>query len=209
MNSAPSLPALEAADPQDLARRVGLILAALAALVAARFLRRPTLSGLIVPLWRRLTHVARRLSATMTRPRQQRGATQTRPRRAALARLPLRPPMRLPQGRGWLVRELGYEAAGHGSQLQALLEEPAVAAVLAAHPAMADVLRPVCHMLGMSLVDGRVAPLPSRVAPAANAAMRPAKRPARRWAVEVAEVYRPGWERPVAAWMERPRRKPG
>ena len=205
MNSAPSLPAPEAADPQELARRVGLILAALAALVAARFLRRPTLSGLIVPLWRRLTHVARRLSTAMTRPRRQRGATRTRPTRAALAR----PPVRLPQGRGWLVRELGYEAVGHGSQLQALLEEPAVAAVLAAHPAMADVLRPVCHMLGMSLVDGRVAPVPSRVAAAATAAMRPSRRPARRWAVEVAEVYRPGWERPVAAWMERPRRKPG
>ena len=38
---------LEAAP--ELARRLGGILAALAAVVAARFLRRPSLAGLIIP----------------------------------------------------------------------------------------------------------------------------------------------------------------
>ena len=52
----------------ELVRRVALILAALAGLVAARFLRRPHLAGLIVPLWHRLQRVAPRLGRVMARP---------------------------------------------------------------------------------------------------------------------------------------------
>ena len=107
---------------------------------------------------------------------------------------------RLPQGRGWLVRDLGYEAAGFGSQLQAVLEAPDVAALLVMHPAVARVLRPVCHMLGLSLVDGRVAPPPSSVAREPRPPAQPKMwRPRPAMPVQ-AEVFRPGWERPVAAW---------
>ena len=52
----------------ELARRVGLILADLAGLVAARFLRRPHVAGLIVLLWHRLQRVAPRLARAMARP---------------------------------------------------------------------------------------------------------------------------------------------
>ena len=208
MDSSPPPLALTPADPQDLARRVGLILAALAALVAARFLRRPGHAGLIVPLWRRLTHVARRMVAALRPVRPRRAAPRARamPTPDDAARDRVTAP-RLPQGRGWLVRDLGYEAAGFGSQLQAVLEAPDVAALLVMHPAVARVLRPVCHMLGLSLVDGRVAPPPSSVAREPRPPAQPKMwRPRPAMPVQ-AEVFRPGWERPVAAWGVRPRRK--
>lgn len=131
------------ADAAELVRRLGMILAGLAALVAARFLRNPRLIGLIGPLWRRLTHVASRIERAMARPLR---AQAKRVRRDTCS--PTRP-AQLPQGRGWLVRELGYEAVGFGLQLQHLLTEPAMQAALATMPAAGLILRPVCRMLGM------------------------------------------------------------
>ncbi|MBC7635310.1 MAG: hypothetical protein H7251_06880 [Acetobacteraceae bacterium] len=131
------------ADAAELVRRLGMILAGLAALVAARFLRNPRLIGLIGPLWRRLTHVASRIERAMARPLRARAK---RLRRDTPS--PTRP-AQLPRGRGWLVRELGYEAVGFGLQLQHLLTEPAMQAALATMPAAGLILRPVCRMLGM------------------------------------------------------------
>ena len=197
-------PVTSSLAPQDavpeLARRVGLILAALAALVAARFLRRPGLAGLIVPLWRRLTHVARRLRAA---------ARPGRVRRPAGARAAVagedpgmrRPSVRLPGGRGWLVRELGWEAAGFGSQLAAVLAEPEMQAALAALPRLGRVLRPVCAMRGL---DCLAVERPK----AAKAARSVAPRPPPVVAPPRLEI--PGWERPVVSprvtWW---RKKPG
>ena len=172
----PSTPPLPAqADVPDLARRMGLILAALAALVAARFLRRPGLAALIVPLWQHLTHVARRFQRAMTH--------KTRPRAACPRPTPtptpnkvsadLRPPKpRLPTGRGWLVRALGYEGVAYRLQLEALLAAPAIQAAIAALPAVGRVLRPVCRMLDL--------PAPRTTAEAAAIAAQPKRvRPAR------------------------------
>ena len=66
--------------------------------------------------------------------------------------------VRLPSGRGWLVRALGYEAAGYGSQLAALLAEPELQALLLAAPAAGRILRPLCRMLGVEPV-GALAPV--------------------------------------------------
>lgn len=130
----------------ELVRRVALILAALAGLVAARFLRRPHLAGLIVPLWHRLQRVAPRLGRVMARP----AVMRARPVRVATAMATRPAGVRLPNGRGWLVRELGYEAVAVRSQLEALLNEPAMRAALAAAPAAGRVLRPVFRMLGLA-----------------------------------------------------------
>ena len=129
----------------ELARRVGLILADLAGLVAARFLRRPHVAGLIVLLWHRLQRVAPRLARAMARPPVQRA------RRAAVRRDQAeRPPAaRLPGRRGWRLRELGYEAAAYRSQVEALLREPAMQAALAAVPQAGRLLRPVFRMLDL------------------------------------------------------------
>ena len=72
-------------DYAALAPRVGEILAALAALIARAFLRRPQLAGLIVPLWQYLTHIAPRLARALTHPPRPRPAT-PRPRQPASSR---------------------------------------------------------------------------------------------------------------------------
>ena len=59
----------------------------------------------------------------------------------------------LPRGRGWLVGELGAEAAGYGSQLAHVLAGPQMQALLAAVPGAGRVLRPVCRMLGYDLAQ--------------------------------------------------------
>ena len=59
----------------------------------------------------------------------------------------------LPSGRGWLVRELGWEAAGYGSHLAHLLAGPEMQALIAAVPGVGHVLRPVCRMLGYELTQ--------------------------------------------------------
>ena len=71
-------------DYAALAPRVGEILAALAALIARAFLRRPQLAGLIVPLWQYLTHIAPRLARALTHPPRPRPAT-PRPRQVSPA----------------------------------------------------------------------------------------------------------------------------
>ncbi len=150
----------------DLARRLGVILAALAAVVARRFLRVPGRMGLIVPLWRWLTHAARRFERAALRP--------ARPARPAGARRKVEAPdlarPRLPGSRGWMVRELGWEAAGYASQLGHLLAEPEMQALMLASPAVARMLRPLCRVLGVdpmpaALQVAKPAPVPKAVRP--------------------------------------------
>ena len=147
---------LPAAAP-ELARRLGGIVAAVAALVARRFLREPKLVALILPLWGWLGRSARRFERVVTRKVVVRAAVvpaSVAPvsiARAVIAQAgeTRRPRGRLPSGQGWLVRALGYEAAGYGSQLAALLAEPEMQVLLAAVPGAGRVLRPLCRMLGV------------------------------------------------------------
>ena len=181
-------------DAPELARRLGVILAALAALVAAQFLRRPGLSEWIVPLWQHLTHVARRFERAMTRkPRRPAKRRDAAPVRAvtAVAADQLRPRKpRLPTGRGWLVRALGYEGRGYRSQLEALLAEPAMQAAIAALPGVGRVLRPVCRMLDL--------PAPRTTAEAAAIAARPKRvRPSRAKPVALRPRVRGSWRPPT------------
>ena len=138
----------------EMARRLALILSAVAALIARRFLRDPKFAAVIVPLWGWLGRSARRFERAVTRPMKPRP---TMPRRVEARTAGVRAEdagvrparVRLPGGQGWLVKALGWEAAGYGSQLTALLAEPEMQAVLAAVPAVGRILRPVCRMLGV------------------------------------------------------------
>ena len=49
-------------------QRLTTILAALAALVAARLLHHPTLARQIIPLWTYITHLPHRIERTLTHP---------------------------------------------------------------------------------------------------------------------------------------------
>ena len=152
MQPAP-LPAHVLAILPDFLRRFGMIVAAVAALVAARLLRHPRYAALIIPLWHRITRAGRRFERLTVR----------------LAAGKLRKPHRsgrggprataLPTGRGWLVAAIGYEAAGCASQLTALLAEPGVVELLALVPAAGRILRPLCRMLGVGVYAIRSRPV--------------------------------------------------
>ena len=58
-----------------------------------------------------------------------------------------------PLRRGWLVDELGLDAARHCVALQAVLSEPQAIELLAQAPAAARILRPICRMLGVGRFD--------------------------------------------------------
>ena len=66
-------------------------------------------------------------------------------------------PVALPRRFGWLVRAGGHRAAGFGAQLQAALSAPEMIELLAAAPAAARLLRPLCRALAVEL-PGIVAP---------------------------------------------------
>ena len=144
----------------ELARRFAMILAGLGALVARRFLRMPHLMRFTLLLYSRLARAVRRFERALTRPAGKMRAPRVRAERRDIGRVR---PVGLPSGRGWLVRELGWEAAGYMSQLAALLAEVEMRAVIAAVPATGRILRPICRMLGgaapVVVVVARPAPM--------------------------------------------------
>ena len=153
-------PILRIADAApELVRRLTLIVGGVAALIARRFLRDPRFFKLTGPLWSWLNRTVQRFG------RVQPGVTRRRVARAAAPGVVRAERVRLPGGRGWLVKALGWEAAGYGSQLQALLAEPEMQALLAAMPGMARVLRPVCRMLLLEEVAAVALPVRVRVRP--------------------------------------------
>jgi len=97
-----------------------------------------------------------------------------RPLRTRPARVAPADALRLPRGYYWLIRLLPYEAAGYGSQLQALLAEPEMAALLAAAPQAGRILRPLCRLLAITpegllalpSAAGKPAPQPRAAKPA-------------------------------------------
>jgi hypothetical protein len=70
----------------------------------------------------------------------------------------------LPRRFGWLVQQVP-QAAPFGSQLQHLLTDPEMAAVLANTPRLGRVLRPLCHMLGVLPAPGQIPPPSPRTPP--------------------------------------------
>lgn len=103
--------------------------------------------------------------------------------------------VRLPCGRGWLVRALGWEAVAYGSQLAALLAEPEMVALLAAVPGVGRVLRPLGRMLGVQV--GPVMAKPAAVA-------TPRKERVRKPRMKREKPWSPGPIRPL--WTVGPKR---
>ena len=177
MQAAPP-PPIQAYAP-DFARRLGLILAALAALIARRFPLSPRLVPLIVPLWTRLTRTARRCERLMALLA---AGCLPRPRRAHPGGP--RGARALPTGRLWLIAALGHEGAGYAAQLENLLAEPAAAALLAEIPAARRLVHPIGRLLGLpACARTRVrAPRPPRPRPPPLPPIRPTSPyPSARW----------------------------
>ena len=111
------------------------------------------LSGkMIIQVWRRLTQIAMRLSIANAWPigsRTGRPAPLGRERREPEPRpAPQHKPFRLPTGHAWLLR-LVPEAQSYADQLQSMLMEPEMAALLQSRPGLDRLLRPLCRMLGV------------------------------------------------------------
>ena len=150
----------------EVVRRLAMILAGIAAVVAQRFLRQPRLVGLTVPLWGWLRRSAQRFEAAVARPRVVRavvtGSVTEAPEAPEVPEVPEVLPrtvrvaparVRLPAGKAWLVRALGWEVAGYGSQLAALLGEAEMQKLLAEVPSVGRILRPLCRMLGVEALE--------------------------------------------------------
>ncbi len=157
--------------PPAPAERFALILDGLCQAVAARGGGRDRLAGpLVILIWSRLRRLGVRFAALAARIAAGR-------HRRFLARRPPRPTPRrpaqrpLPHGPAWLLR-LVPQASGYGSQLQHLLAEPEMAALIQSAPQMRRLLRPLCRMLGV-----RPPPAP-RPPPPAAAEVRPPAAPA-------------------------------
>ena len=144
MNAA--APFTPSTDAPEAVRAFGAILAGLMAVIARLVLRRPDLLRLALPLWRWLNAAVRRLERAATGPVRGRVTA----KRVACA--PVVPGVRLPSGRAWLVREFGWEVAAFGSQLQHLLSQDAMQALLRERPAVGRILRPICRVLGVEVV---------------------------------------------------------
>ena len=69
--------------------------------------------------------------------------------REPVARVAVRAERLWPGGFNWLIRMAGWQAAGYGSQLRAVLETPEMVALLIASPAAGRVLLPICRMMGI------------------------------------------------------------
>ena len=132
----------------ELARRFAMIMAGLGALIARRFVKMPHLSGFTVQLWGWLNRATRRFHRALTQKPAKVRAKRTRAAPAGDARVR---PVALPSGRGWIVRELGWEAAGYMTALETLPAEIATRATLAGAPRTGRILRPICRMLGVSV----------------------------------------------------------
>ena len=74
------------------------------------------------------------------------------------------PTMRLPGQYGWLVKKLAWHVTGFGSQLQHLLADPEMQALLEVSPRAVRTLKPLCRMLMIPLP---LPPVPTPPAPPA------------------------------------------
>ena len=177
---------------QTPAARFALIIEALCRAIAARSARHRLAGPILLLLWSRLRRTAARFARLAARIDA--GLPPVARHRPAAPRPPrVRPKPRLPEGFAWVVR-LVPEAACSASQLQHLLEDPQVAALIEAAPPMGRLLRPLCRMLGVRPPPGLTPPRPAaagQVRPVAPA--RPPERPP--------PAPRPG---PPLTWPGRP-----
>ena len=113
-------------------------------------------AALLFLAWTRLGRLASRFEALVAAVRSGRLPSARAPRVQAAGdfELPLLEglpqPFRLPSGFGWLIR-LVPGAAAYSGQVQHLLADPEMAALLAASPQASRILRPLCQMLAVRL----------------------------------------------------------
>jgi hypothetical protein len=196
--------------PPALAARLARLIGALCETVAARIARpgRPGLAGpLIVAICARLHRMAQRVirlavaveAGTLAAPRRRPAASRNTVARRRLMGTTL------PRGFAWLVRRV--PGIGFGTQqLQALLDEPEMQALIEAAPQICRTLRPLCHMLGLRPLPPilrRSGPAPPRRTAACRkpppAEPPPAEPPRMHRLPPAQEIAHPAGLRPISA----------
>ncbi|MBV8524769.1 MAG: hypothetical protein JOY71_22070 [Acetobacteraceae bacterium] len=137
----------------SLSHRLGLTIAGLCEALAARMARDRTAVPLLFLAWTRLRRLAVRFEALLADFRvgrlpaaRARRSVENLPQLPNLAGLP--PPYRAPRESGWLLR-LAPESAAFAGQVEYLLADSEMKALLAASPQAGRMLRPLCRMLGI------------------------------------------------------------
>ena len=131
------------------AERFALSLEGLCRAVAGRIAGGAMAAAMIVTVWLRAQRVERQILAMLARFQAGRllvggmGRPGNRGGRVVAAS------GRLPRRFGWLLAMVPGEAAAFASQIQAVLAEPEMQALLAAAPRARRVLGPLCRMLGI------------------------------------------------------------
>ena len=135
------------------------VMATLRAVFSRHVTRAQSVDPLFGLIWRYLGRVGPRLERLLVRWRAGRLPAARTPRTPAPTRAPLAPVerLRLPSAQGWLIRRVQPTAQLTG-QLQALLDDDEMQALLAATPLAGRILRPLFRMLG-------IAPLPPELRP--------------------------------------------
>jgi len=147
--------------PTGLSDRFALVIDGLCRATAARIAVNRAMGPLIILIWQRLRRIAARFASLNARVRA--GTLRAPRHRTAAPRKP-RSRNRLPENFAWLVR-LVPEAANYGGQLQQLLSDPEMQALLAAAPEAGRILRPLCRMLAAQPTPALLPPPPARRAP--------------------------------------------
>ena len=128
---------------------MAFIVAALRGVVAAHMAKDRSAVPVLFLAWTRLGRLVSRFEALVAAFRAGRLLSVRAPRVSdGLDRAGLPPACRAPRDFGWLVR-LVPGAAVYGSQLQYLLADPEMSALLAATPQAGRILRPLCQMLAI------------------------------------------------------------
>ncbi len=152
---------------ERLARIIDDVCKAAAARAPRGFLAIPVL----MLLWARLKQMSFRISRLAARAAA--GTLPTTPRASPRQPLSRRPPAtparRLPRRTGWLCQPVPA-ACAYASQLQHLLNEPDMLALLDTAPGIERLLRPFCRMLGVA--RPKLPPRPARQ-PTGQATRRP------------------------------------
>lgn len=148
--------------PATPTERLAAIIAWLAGCVAEQGRSQRLAGPLVVAIWTRLRRISAQFLALAATPippaRPAPAGHNAAPRPPAQAdRLPRRKPA-MPYGARWLLRLIPGTAASL-AQLETLLRDPEMAALLAADPRLGRLLRPLCWMLG---VHPSLAPPPRR-----------------------------------------------
>ena len=145
------VPFVNAETPLPPAERLARIIDDVCKAAAARAPRGFLAIPVLLLLWARLKRMSLRITRLAARAAA--GTLPTTPRaspRQPLARRPpATPPRRLPRRTGWLCQPVPA-ACAYASQLQHLLSEPDMLALLDAAPGIERLLRPFCRMLGVT-----------------------------------------------------------